>query len=72
MSESKQIDTFMTEYIVCPHCGHEHEDHGDWFPNGQDVSVDTCVECNGTFRTHCDYTVNYITEPLTTTPKEPQ
>ena len=66
MGVSKEIDTFMTNSIVCPHCGHEYEDCGDWFPDGRNVSVDTCDECNGEFRTHCDYTVYYITEKLPT------
>jgi hypothetical protein len=52
-----------TDVPVCPHCGHEHHDWGDWYVGSSQECVDVdcescekgfvaCMQVNPTFNTY--------------------
>ncbi len=46
---SNQFDCAGTSYPVCPHCGHEHKDVGEWVDadgEGQCESCEMFFQCN--------------------------
>jgi len=50
-----EIDTFLTERLICPWCGEENEDETNE-PDGET----TCSECEKQFTFERDYTIHYI------------
>ena len=59
----KEIDTFCTDLIVCPHCGYEFEDSWEMCPDSQPAEYD-CEHCEGAFRVTADISVNYTTKKI--------
>jgi len=57
MSELDEIDTFLTDKLICPYCGAENYDEENE-PEGDTV----CSECEKEFTFRRDYTVSYISE----------
>jgi hypothetical protein len=56
------MDTEHRETIVCPHCGHEHEDSQDWgCPDVEWTEPGQCAHCEGEFEWSRDITVTYST-----------
>ena len=55
----KEIDTFATEFPVCPHCGFEHEVCGTWYEWERD-----CEECGKPFHLTICETTTYTTCPV--------
>jgi hypothetical protein len=55
-----EIDTFCTDKIVCPHCGHRYEDSWDYCPDSEPAEYD-CEFCGGAFRVTANISVNYTT-----------
>lgn len=65
---SLPIDHWRTDSIVCPHCGHKHEDDGDgWGPNNSTEME--CSACSKPFFVERDFSVEYTTAKLQ--PKSP-
>ena len=52
-----EIDTFMTDEIVCPFCGHKHSDNWEWVEIGEGA----CEECGEDFEVEKNVTVSYTT-----------
>lgn len=54
---SKEIDHVLTQNIVCPYCGYEHQDSWEW-PDGDDNTA--CENCDKIFIFEriisCEYT----------------
>ena len=40
-----EIDTFATQEVVCPHCGHEHQDSFEFHRNST-LSFNVQAECD--------------------------
>lgn len=57
MSEFK---TENTDKIVCPYCGHAHED--SWEYNDWSGTRIVCHSCNEEFELHVEVSVEYTTE----------
>lgn len=60
----KEIDTFCTDNIVCPWCG--HEDLESWELEGDSADAE-CPECQGVFHYEREISVHYTTSR----PEEP-
>lgn len=54
------IDHDCTDDIVCPWCGSQYEDDGEYGPEG---SMD-CGDCHKKFKWAADYSVTYSTEKV--------
>lgn len=58
----EEIDHKYTEEIVCPYCGHEHQD--SWERRGTDLNAedeDQCESCEKTFKWYRGFSVWYNT-----------
>ena len=55
-----QINTQFTRDVICPHCGHIYRD--SWEYNGDDGTVQECIECSEKFILYIDFEVHYCTE----------
>ena len=59
---SLPIDHWHTDEIVCPHCGHKHEDGGDWTWSTNDTCNGMeCTACEKSFSVERDFSVSYTT-----------
>ncbi|GBQ77722.1 hypothetical protein AA0311_1528 [Asaia bogorensis NBRC 16594] len=56
------IDTSGTRLLVCPYCGHEHED--SWEFKIEDGSEVDCGECGRLFFAESFTSVTYYSEKL--------
>lgn len=54
-----EIDTYLTDKIICPWCGAENYDES----TAPDGKIE-CCECDQEFVFRRDYTVKYISEKL--------
>lgn len=58
-TEPDEIDTWLTDELICPHCGAEnYAEPGD--PDG----VTMCCECGRVFEFERDYTVYYTSRKV--------
>lgn len=48
------------EYVICPHCGHEHGDAWEWCKSGTPQEV-RCDACGQAFSAWAEYEVQYVT-----------
>lgn len=48
MGDEKEFDTWRTNEIVCPYCGHEFEESWDYNIGDNDVTIE-CVHCEEKF-----------------------
>jgi hypothetical protein len=56
---SNEIDHWMTENIVCPHCGFEYENSDCDLEDSS--GKQECEKCEKEFRWYAEYSVNFIT-----------
>lgn len=54
-----EIDTYLTDEIICPYCGSENCDESTE-PDGETV----CCECDKAFMFRRDYSIKYISEKM--------
>lgn len=47
------------EYVVCPHCEHEHGDAMEWC-NSEEPQVVHCNGCQKPFTAWAEYEVQYV------------
>jgi transcription elongation factor Elf1 len=55
------FNTWLTDEIVCPHCGHEYENSTEFLFNSRDNGDDTCDVCEKEFHWEAEYSVAYTT-----------
>ena len=56
------IDTEHRDCIICPHCGHKHDDSEDWGTDGGEyMSTGECARCDKPFSWRRNVTVTYTT-----------
>lgn len=53
-----EINHENTEFIICPHCGFEHEDVHEY----ADQEFHECMECEELFYLNENVMINYTTE----------
>ena len=53
-----EYDTDYTDEVVCPHCGHKHND--SWEIEEGEYQ---CDECDGKFHVTINTTITYSTKP---------
>lgn len=59
-----EIDTAFQGQIVCPYCGHRHEDSWEMAGNDEeDVECD-CYACDKTFRVTTHISIKYSSHQL--------
>lgn len=59
-------DTAFTDEIVCPWCGHEHDDLTDFYPREGELSAENeCEGCGKPFRYTMDVSISWTTQKLT-------
>ena len=58
----KNIEHYMTDEVVCPHCGYEYG--GSWEYDDDDLDTMTCDECGKPFKAYREVDVSYITEKV--------
>ena len=60
---SEQFDCTGTSYPVCPHCGHEHTDIGEW-QSDSNGGLGQCENeaCGKWFRWSVEYDPHFYTE----------
>ena len=58
------METDYTTYLVCPHCGQEHQDSWEIMGDMSDGDVDEtdCEKCDKPFKFTVHVSVNYSTE----------
>lgn len=61
MATDEEIDTWMTDSIVCPYCGLKFGNSSEY--DGDSGKIITC-DCGQFFRLHVEFDVSYITEKL--------
>lgn len=54
-----EIDTYLTEKLICPYCGHENYDELNE-PDGETF----CSECEKVFTFQRDYIIKYISKKV--------
>jgi len=54
-----EFDTYLTDKLICPYCGHENHDENDG-PDG----ITTCSVCDKEFEFERDYSISYISKKL--------
>jgi transposase-like protein len=59
---STPIDHDYTDSIVCPHCGAEHEDCGDWPWDSAEQCRTDCETCGKDFTVTRDFSISYSTK----------
>lgn len=73
MSEPKEIDHEYTRNVVCPYCGHEHDDchehFGREFQWEEESEVD-CHSCEKTFKASREFSVTFSTEKIEQEPRK--
>ena len=66
MSESRDmlggINHQQTHEVVCPHCGHVHEDSWERSMTDGDVEDELCDKCGLLFTITCCVTITYDTD----------
>jgi len=60
---SETIDTFDRRYVICPWCGHKHDDGWSFFTRDDDVETE-CDRCELPFTAHRLVDVDYETEKI--------
>lgn len=48
------------EYVICPHCGHEHGDAWEWCAQPE-PKLTWCNRCEKPFQAWAEYEVRYVT-----------
>lgn len=64
MAETKiePADCECTDEIICPHCGHKHEEYYEFFRNSDKLCSIDCENCGKTFHAERDVFVYYTTK----------
>jgi DNA-directed RNA polymerase subunit RPC12/RpoP len=60
------IDHNYTDEVVCPHCGYQHSDSGEFFWDTIEPIIE-CAKCGREFTATQEFTVTYSTEKNSTT-----
>lgn len=60
-AQAEEFDTWLTDEIVCPHCGHEWGDSWECLSDGATHGNEECGECGGRFEWTADFSVSYTT-----------
>jgi len=64
------IDHWMTDEVVCPHCGARYTDSWDLFSDGSEtVEGVECDDCGKEFNAEVNMSVTYTTRKPTATTK---
>jgi DNA-directed RNA polymerase subunit RPC12/RpoP len=62
MNEPEPLDTWYTDNVVCPWCGHEYEDGSEFFDGVRDTALGhECTECGEQFDVEREFDVHYTT-----------
>jgi hypothetical protein len=57
MSDYEEFDTWHTQEVICPHCGHEHSDSWEF----QDSCTTECHSCDKLFIMERNIEITYST-----------
>lgn len=60
----KEIDCDFTDNIVCPHCGCQHEDCGEYFDRSEETTRISCEECGVDFEVSRSFSVSYSSSKI--------
>ncbi len=58
------IEHEMTDEVVCPHCGHVHEDSWERKLSDGEQESEQCDKCGMKFIIVASVTIHYTTAPL--------
>lgn len=64
MDIEPRFDTYRTDFIVCPYCGHEQRDSWEWFSERNTDAEGACQACDKIFEVTQDYEVNYTSRKM--------
>ena len=60
MAEPNEMECDGTDEVLCPYCGHEHCDSGEFFTNRTSTEIE-CDECGKAFLCSQNIVVSYTT-----------
>ena len=68
----EDIDSYLTDEIICPYCGHEFSDSYEYFRDGDYSGDIQCLneDCKKEFFCEPCYDVHYISTKKKETPNE--